>query len=125
MWHDPKHEPKFSEYLELDLSEVVPSIAGPKRPQDRIALSDAKSTFRKTIPSYVGDDPDKQEYSKLDEELDETFPASDPGQVANGHADDRVPVQSAAAHSKGRVSNPVPVKSEEYGATSCSTTARW
>jgi aconitate hydratase len=115
MWHDPKHEPKFSEYLELDLSEVVPSIAGPKRPQDRIALSDAKSTFRKTIPSYVGDDPDKREYSKLDEELDETFPASDPGQVANGHADDRVPVQSAATHSKGRVSNPVPVRSEEYG----------
>jgi aconitate hydratase len=115
MWHDPKHEPKFSEYLELDLSEVVPSIAGPKRPQDRIALSDAKSTFRKTIPSYVGDDPDKREYSKLDEELDETFPASDPGQVANGHADDRVSVQSAATHSKGRVSNPVPVRSEEYG----------
>jgi aconitate hydratase len=115
MWHDPKHEPKFSEYLELDLSEVVPSIAGPKRPQDRIALSDAKSTFRKTIPSYVGDDPDKREYSKLDEELDETFPASDPGQVSNGHADDRVPVQSAATHSKGRVSNPVPVRSKEYG----------
>ena len=89
LWHDPKHEPKFSEYLELDLSEVVPSIAGPKRPQDRIALSEAKSSFRKTIPSYVGDDPDKKDYSKLDEELDETFPASDPGQVANGHADDR------------------------------------
>ena len=67
MWHDPEHEPAFSEYLELDLSDVVPSIAGPKRPQDRIALSDAKSTFRKTIPNYVGDDPDKQEYSKLDE----------------------------------------------------------
>ena len=110
MWHDPEHEPAFSEYLELDLSDVVPSIAGPKRPQDRIALSEAKSTFRKTIPSYVGDDPDKKDYSKLDEELDETFPASDPGQVANGHADDRAPVQSAAAHSKGRVSNPVPVK---------------
>src|SRR5258705_11642459 len=63
LWHTPEHEPAFSEYLELDLSDVVPSIAGPKRPQDRIALSDAKSMFRKTIPSYVGDDPDKQEYS--------------------------------------------------------------
>ncbi len=115
LWHDPKHEPEFSEYLELDLSTVVPSIAGPKRPQDRIALSDAKSSFRKTIPSYVGDDPDKKDYSKLDEELDETFPASDPGQVANGHADDRPPVQSAAAHAKGRVSNPVQVKSDERG----------
>ncbi len=115
LWHNAEHEPAFSEYLELDLSTVVPSIAGPKRPQDRIALSEAKSMFRKTIPSYVGDDPDKQEYSKLDEELDETFPASDPGQVANGHADDRAPVQSAAAYSKGRVSNPVPVKTEAYG----------
>ncbi|WP_156296407.1 aconitate hydratase [Mycobacterium paragordonae] len=115
MWHDPQHEPKFSEYLELDLSTVVPSIAGPKRPQDRIALSDAKSTFRATIPSYVGDDAGKEGYSKLDQELDETFPASDPGQVANGHADDRPPLQSAAAHSTGRVSNPVRVRSEEYG----------
>jgi aconitate hydratase len=115
LWHDPKHEPEFSEYLELDLSTVVPSIAGPKRPQDRISLTDAKSAFRKTIPSYVGDDPDKKDYSKLDEELDETFPASDPGQVANGHADDRPPVQSAAAHAKGRVSNPVQVKSDERG----------
>ncbi len=115
LWHDSEHEPTFSEYLELDLSSVVPSIAGPKRPQDRISLSEAKSTFRKTIPSYVGEDPDRQEYSKLDQELDETFPASDPGQVANGHADDRAPVQSAAVYSKGRVSNPVSVKSEEYG----------
>lgn len=115
MWHDPEHEPKFSEYLELDLSDVVPSIAGPKRPQDRIVLSEAKSMFRKTIPSYVGDDPDKKDYSKLDEELDQTFPASDPGQVANGHADDRAPVLSAAEHSKGRVSNPVSVKTEAYG----------
>src|SRR3954452_24466236 len=43
MWHDPKREPKYSEYIELDLGDVVPSIAGPKRPQDRIALDDAKS----------------------------------------------------------------------------------
>jgi aconitate hydratase len=41
LWHDPSIEPRFSEYLELDLSTVVPSIAGPKRPQDRIVLSDA------------------------------------------------------------------------------------
>ena len=115
MWHDPKHEPTFSEYLELDLSDVVPSIAGPKRPQDRIALSDAKSTFRKTIPDYVGDDPGKQDYSKLDEVVDESFPASDPGEVSNGHADDAPVVESAAAHSKGRVSNPVRVKSAELG----------
>ena len=115
LWHDPEHEPAFSEYLELDLSEVVPSIAGPKRPQDRIILSEARSTFRETIPSYVGDDSKTQEYSKLDQELDETFPASDPGQVDNGHADDAPAVQSAAAHSKGRPTNPVTVKSDERG----------
>jgi aconitate hydratase len=115
LWHDPKHEPAFSEYLELDLSEVVPSIAGPKRPQDRIALSDAKSTFRKQIPDYVGDDPDKKDYSKLDETIDETFPASDPGQPTNGHADDAPVVHSAAKNAKGRVSNPVRVKSDDLG----------
>src|SRR6202166_3129130 len=45
MWHDPKREPKYSEYIELNLADVVPSIAGPKRPQDRIALDDAKTAF--------------------------------------------------------------------------------
>ncbi|BDB43049.1 MULTISPECIES: aconitate hydratase [Mycobacterium] len=115
LWHDPEHEPKFSEYLELDLSTVVPSIAGPKRPQDRIPLSDAKSTFREQIPNYVGDQDGGQQYSKLDETVEESFPASDPGSPDNGHADDAPKVQSAAAHSKGRVSNPVTVKSDEYG----------
>ncbi|GAB3015353.1 aconitate hydratase [Mycobacterium bourgelatii] len=115
LWHDPEHEPKFSEYLELDLSTVVPSIAGPKRPQDRIALKDAKTTFREQIGTYVGDDPDKQQYSKLDETVDESFPASDPGSPDNGHADDAPQVISAATNSKGRVSNPVTVKSDEYG----------
>ena len=52
LWHDPSIEPRFSEYLELDLSTVVPSIAGPKRPQDRIVLSDAKAAFEKVLPSY-------------------------------------------------------------------------
>ena len=52
LWHDPSIEPRFSEYLELDLSTVVPSIAGPKRPQDRIVLSDAKAAFKKVLPSY-------------------------------------------------------------------------
>ena len=115
LWHNPKHEPEFSEYLELNLADVVPSIAGPKRPQDRIALSKAKSTFREQIPTYVGDDPDKKDYSRLDEVVDETFPASDPGALSNGHADDHKPVESAAKHAKGRVSNPVTVKCNELG----------
>ena len=53
LWHDPSIEPRYSEYLELDLATVVPSIAGPKRPQDRIVLSEAKSSFEKTLPSYA------------------------------------------------------------------------
>ncbi len=55
LWHDPSIEPVYSEYLELDLSTVVPSIAGPKRPQDRIELSNAKSAFEKALPSYAGE----------------------------------------------------------------------
>ncbi|BDS50398.1 aconitate hydratase AcnA [Rhodoluna lacicola] len=52
LWHDPSIDPRFSEYLELDLATVVPSIAGPKRPQDRIVLSKAKESFEAVLPSY-------------------------------------------------------------------------
>ena len=52
LWHDPSVEPVFSEYLTLDLSTVVPSIAGPKRPQDRIQLSASKSSFEKDLKNY-------------------------------------------------------------------------
>jgi aconitate hydratase len=114
MWHDAAHEPEFSEYLELNLSDVVPSIAGPKRPQDRIALSEAKSTFRKQIRNYVGDEQQETPHTMLDEVVEETFPASDPGQLSFAD-DDAVVVESAAANANGRVSNPVPVKSGELG----------
>jgi aconitate hydratase len=53
LWHDPSVEPTFSEYLELDLSTVVPSIAGPKRPQDRVILSESKEAFEKALTSYA------------------------------------------------------------------------
>jgi aconitate hydratase len=53
LWHDPAIEPRYSEYLELDLSTVVPSIAGPKRPQDRIVLSKAKQSFESVLPTYA------------------------------------------------------------------------
>lgn len=64
-------ESRYSEYIELDLSTVVPSIAGPKRPQDRIALSDAKEAFRKVLPTYVAHD-------EGDSGAASSFPASDP-----------------------------------------------
>ena len=72
LWHDPLHEPRYSERLELDLSTVVPSIAGPKRPQDRIALSSSKPSFRTAVRELLGDD-----VATYDEALEESFPASD------------------------------------------------
>jgi aconitate hydratase A / 2-methylisocitrate dehydratase len=67
LWHDPARELRFSEELTLDLSTVVPSIAGPKRPQDKIELSSAKTAFRDALPAYTGTD-------------NGSFPASDPGE---------------------------------------------
>jgi aconitate hydratase len=62
MWHDPSVSPRFSEHVELDLSTVVPSISGPKRPQDRISLSASKSSFEKILPTYFTDKTGKEAY---------------------------------------------------------------
>ncbi|MEQ8146688.1 aconitate hydratase AcnA [Streptomyces sp. OP7] len=78
LWLDPKAEPDFSEKLELDLATVVPSIAGPKRPQDRIVLADAKTQFAQDVRNYVKDGGDVDEASK------ESFPASDAPAISNG-----------------------------------------
>ncbi|WP_037607402.1 aconitate hydratase AcnA [Streptacidiphilus rugosus] len=75
LWHDPAVEPVFSEYLELDLATVVPSIAGPKRPQDRVILAEAASKFRTAVRDYI---------STSDEAGEESFPASDAPAAANG-----------------------------------------
>jgi aconitate hydratase len=53
LWHDPGHEPVYSEYLELDVSTVVPSLAGPKRPQDRVLLSESKASFASAVQAYT------------------------------------------------------------------------
>ncbi len=60
IWHDPNANPRYSEHLELNLADVVPSIAGPKRPQDRVALSDAKSAFEKALPTYLSEKSAKE-----------------------------------------------------------------
>ncbi|BDT99093.1 MULTISPECIES: aconitate hydratase [Nocardia] len=118
LWHDPDTEPAYSEYLELDLSTVVPSIAGPKRPQDRILLSESKIAFRKDIHNYTNDAESgpaaDTPHSKLDEAVEESFPASDPAVLS--FADDGAePLVSAANGAEGRPSKPVTVRSEEYG----------
>ncbi|MFF4423429.1 aconitate hydratase AcnA [Streptomyces sp. NPDC001549] len=75
LWLDPAAEPDFSEKLELDLSTVVPSIAGPKRPQDRIVLANAAEQFAQDVRNYVEDD---------DEAGKESFPASDAPAATDG-----------------------------------------
>ncbi|WP_053695596.1 aconitate hydratase AcnA [Streptomyces sp. NRRL F-5755] len=77
LWLDPAAEPDFSEKLELDLSTVVPSIAGPKRPQDRIVLAEASRQFAQDVRNYVSE-------ADLDEAGKESFPASDAPAVSNG-----------------------------------------
>src|ERR1700677_1961604 len=95
LWHEPDSAAQYSEELALDLSTVVPSIAGPKRPQDRIALADAKTAFRDVLPNYVDE-------ASLDNGLDDTFPASDPVAAGDGT----------------RASNPVQVTLEDGTRTS-------
>ena len=73
LWHDPEQEPIYSEYIELDLSTVVPSIAGPRRPQDRIELSSAKPAFETALADFTSRD-----HSLVDAALEGSFPASDP-----------------------------------------------
>src|SRR5664279_3443320 len=83
LWHDEDSEEiTFSDQIELDLAEVVPSIAGPKRPQDRVSLTESKAEFRMALDGLLPDDDDNQE----DESLAESFPASDPvsSHVPNG-----------------------------------------
>ncbi len=107
LWHDPDATPDYSEHLELDLGSVVPSIAGPKRPQDRVSLTDAKNAFRTSLGEYVGHEVT---HNELDDAVADTFPASDP--VAIDHddaAEEDHEVESAATGAKGRASAPTRV----------------
>jgi aconitate hydratase len=107
LWHDPDSEPRYSEYLELDLADVVPSIAGPKRPQDRVVLAHAKQGFAEALRDYVDDDDDVSGY---DEHVAESFPASD----APTHSEQAGSPQPHAygegvPQGAGRPSKPTPV----------------
>jgi aconitate hydratase len=150
LWHDPAAEPDYSERLELDLSTVEPSLAGPKRPQDRVPILHSKTLFRAALKDYVADEatggaarrePDAVlpygVATQVDESVAETFPASDPpaygmGENGDGHPRD---LESAAIGAGGRPTNPVKVTSEgveyelDHGAvviaaiTSCTNTS--
>jgi aconitate hydratase len=118
LWHDPSVEPVFSEYLELDLATVVPSIAGPKRPQDRVELSRAKDQFILDLDAYAAAD-----HSKVDASLEGTFPASDPVGLTpqdeiSAHADAPRDVshhneEHHSSHAPETVSNPARVSLDD------------
>ena len=98
LWHDDDREPAYSDTLELDLGDIVPSIAGPKRPQDRVALSEAKIGFRESLKNYTED-----EVTGYDEAVEETFPASDtPSPTA-----DEVPAPAGHQHAPTMINRPM------------------
>ena len=74
LWHDPDEEPTYTEIVELDLGDVEPSLAGPRRPQDRVALSDAKTSFLSALESFGVE----HEHGALNNAVADTFPTSDP-----------------------------------------------
>jgi aconitate hydratase len=104
LWHDPERGPDYSETLSLDLSTVVPSLAGPKRPQDRVDLTGARDSFRMALRDYTDD----QEPEGLDDALDATFPASDPVSP-DGDEAAPAPTTRPAGAAPWRTSDPTPV----------------
>jgi aconitate hydratase len=110
LWHDPSATPDYSTRLALDLSTVEPSLAGPRRPQDRVPLGNAKTLFRGALSDLVTPDGDQQSGS-ADQAGAESFPASD--SPAYGHPDDPADAPrdlvSAARGANGRPSRPVTV----------------
>ncbi len=111
LWHDPDAEPRYSEKLELDLATVVPSLAGPKRPQDRVSLTDAKDSFRGVLTDYASNGTETS--GEYDEALEESFPASDPPSSEAHGQSPRVDYLSCAPTDGGRPSNPAMVTLED------------
>ncbi|MGW3888703.1 aconitate hydratase [Micromonospora chokoriensis] len=125
LWHDPEAEPEYSERLELDLSTIEPSLAGPKRPQDRVPLGSAKTLFRSALTDYVADDSTGERDLKpsvareelprgangpADEASAESFPASDPpANEFSDPADEPRDLETAATGAGGRATNPIRV----------------
>jgi aconitate hydratase len=135
LFHDPDDEPTYTQVLELDLGDVEPSLAGPRRPQDRVPLSEAKGSFLAALDSFGVDYNDTGQ----DEALAETFPASDPtvGQHPGHEPETRVPeaLPAASAAAVAERAQPVSVRYEgqefelEHGSvviaaiTSCTNTS--
>jgi aconitate hydratase len=108
LWLDPSHEAAYTTTLELDLSTVEPSLAGPKRPQDRVPLASAKQAFRAALPTYAK--PVTLANGGADEAAAESFPASDPAAAFTDKPSDApVSVNAVAGSVADRPSSPTPV----------------
>ncbi len=112
LWHDPSEEPTYSQVVELDLSTVEPSLAGPRRPQDRVPLTHAKTAFLDSLGTFGVKDPMKN--GSHDQAVADTFPASDPTtEQAPGGSPEPVPdATPVAVVGPGRTS--VPVEGTDY-----------
>ena len=127
LWHEPDHEPRYSEHVELDLGTVVPSLAGPARPQDRVPLDRSKGLFREALGAYLeervgGADRDRKPgvpsqalpfdvaQGTAEDASAESFPASDPPAAMEGVTDDGEPDNGSAPSGEATApSDAVPV----------------
>src|SRR5262249_30458944 len=107
LWHEPDEHPTYSQVVELDLGDVEPSLAGPRRPQDRVPLASAKESFIDSLDTFGVD------YTDGDEAVAETFPASDPT-TEQQPAGDASGAPEAPAHVGTVTKKRVPVRGEEY-----------
>ncbi len=116
LFHDPDEEPTYSQVVELDLGDVEPSLAGPRRPQDRVPLTEAKAAFEAALAGFG-----VELANTHDEAVEGSFPASDPpADIAPGHEPEQAiaPVATAAAE-------PATVPVSLDGNRSSSPTATW
>jgi aconitate hydratase len=107
LWHDERSEkPTFSDQIELDLGDVEPSLAGPKRPQDRVPLKRSQAIFQEALRDYVPSDGDQVD--ALDEAVAESYPASDPPANEPGHVSSLTASQPQLPEGEGATATALP-----------------
>jgi aconitate hydratase len=110
LWHDVEEHPTYSQVVELDLADVEPSLAGPRRPQDRVPLANAKAAFIEALDTFgVG-----YTNGSADKALADTFPASDPTTEQQPGGEPEPEADRAVAHGATLTKKSVPVAGEDY-----------
>ncbi|MCW2974960.1 MAG: aconitase, partial [Actinomycetia bacterium] len=110
LWHDPQEHPTYSQVVELDLSEIEPSLAGPRRPQDRVPLANAKNAFIEALDTFGADYTN----GSHDRAVADTFPASDPTTEQQPGADGEPVPDAPTVHTATVEKKTVPVRGEDY-----------